>query len=438
MTFQTGLSGLNAASKNLDIIGNNIANASTAGAKKSRTEFAEVIASTVGTGGGSGQGGIGVEISAVSQEFSQGNISVTGNELDLAINGDGFFPMIPKDSKDAANKASLYTRSGIFKLDKQGYIVNNNSEKLWGKNITVSGTTETLTEGPLKINTTASNPPKATSSIDTVFNLNAKETAWTSGSNVTTSPLTVTTFDTQGKTKDVNIYLRKVADNIWAFSPSKTGTDLATYSVSAANPPVVTLTAAAATGAEDFGLLRFDTSGQLVGSIAYTGTLGALTETTGTTLNIPAGVTSSASTIQFKGSTQYASNFSLYNLDQNGYAVGAFTGIKINEDGRITAQYDNGQTSPVCQLQLVSFSNNQGLQPVGGGNWIATTASGDPVPDTPGSGSRGLIRAGALEDSNVDLTGELVAMMTAQRAYQANVQTIKTQDQALSALTNLR
>lgn len=407
MSFQTGLSGLNAASKNLDVIGNNIANAGTAGAKKSRAEFAEVIASTIGAGGGGGgQAGIGVEISAVSQEFSQGNISVTGNELDLAINGNGFFPLIPLNAQGQdKDNPSLYSRSGIFKLDNSGFIVNNNGERLHGINYNLDGS---QTIGPLKIDTSTSNAPTQTTTVDMQFNLDARAEIWnavTPNTPLTTYGTSITTYDTQGIPKDVKVYMRKSALNTWEVYTDPTS--------------------AATAAASNVATLSFDASGKLTTPGPHT-----LTWTT-------ANGTFSGTT-NFTNSTQFASSFGVTTLAQNGNPDGSFTGIKISEDGIITARYSNGKSVDACQIQLVSFRNNQGLQPVGGGNWVATNASGIATPGTPGTTSLGSVRAGALEDSNVDLTAELVNMMTAQRAYQANVQTIKTQDQALSALTNLR
>jgi len=216
MSFQTGLSGLNAASKNLDVIGNNIANAGTAGAKKSRAEFAEVIASTIGAGGGGGQAGIGVEVSAVSQEFSQGNISVTGNTLDLAINGNGFFPLIPLNAQGQdRDNPSLYSRSGIFKLDNEGYIVNNNGEKLHGINYNLDGSQSI---GPLKIDTSTSNSPTLTSNITMQFNLDARADVWNSVTpNVpaTKYGTSITAYDEQGMPIDVKVFMRKTGLNTW-------------------------------------------------------------------------------------------------------------------------------------------------------------------------------------------------------------------------------
>ncbi|MBU0587829.1 MAG: flagellar hook protein FlgE [Gammaproteobacteria bacterium] len=417
MAFQTGLSGLNAASKNLDVIGNNIANAGTAGAKKSRAEFSEVIASTVGAGGSGGSAGIGVEVAAVSQEFSQGNISVTGNELDLAINGNGFFPLIPLNAQGQdKDNPSLYSRAGIFKLDNAGFIVNNNGEKLHGINYSLTGG---QTVGPLKIDTSSSNSPTASSKLTMQFNLDARAAVWnavTPNTALTTYGTSITAYDTQGSPIDVKVYMRKVAD--------------------APGPPILNQwemytdpTSAATATATNITTMQFDATGKLV---APTGTVPI-------TLTSPnAAIGTFASTLTVEGSTQYASSFGVTTLAQDGNPDGSFTGIKISEDGVITARYSNGRSVDACQIQLVSFRNNQGLQPVGGGNWIATNASGVATPGTPGTASLGSVRSGALEDSNVDLTAELVNMMTAQRAYQANVQTIKTQDQALSALTQLR
>jgi flagellar hook protein FlgE len=403
MSFQTGLSGLNAASKNLDVIGNNIANAGTAGAKKSRAEFAEVIASTIGAGGGGGQAGIGVEVSAVSQEFSQGNISVTGNTLDLAINGNGFFPLIPLNAQGQdRDNPSLYSRSGIFKLDNEGYIVNNNGEKLHGINYNLDGSQSI---GPLKIDTSTSNSPTLTSNITMQFNLDARADVWNSVTpNVpaTKYGTSITAYDEQGMPIDVKVFMRKTGLNTWDVYTDP------------ADPTLSMVTS-----------LTFNPDGTLVNP-------GALT----LPFTSPNG--SYSANLDFFGSTQYASSFGVTTLSQNGNPDGSFTGLKISDSGVITARYSNGQSVEAAQIQLVNFRNPQGLQPVGGGNWVATNASGVGTPGTPGTTSLGSVRSGALEDSNVDLTAELVNMMTAQRAYQANVQTIKTQDQALSALTNLR
>jgi flagellar hook protein FlgE len=344
-----------------------------------------------------------VEVSAVSQEFSQGNISVTGNTLDLAINGNGFFPLIPLNAQGQdRDNPSLYSRSGIFKLDNEGYIVNNNGEKLHGINYNLDGSQSI---GPLKIDTSTSNSPTLTSNITMQFNLDARADVWNSVTpNVpaTKYGTSITAYDEQGMPIDVKVFMRKTGLNTWDVYTDP------------ADPTLSMVTS-----------LTFNPDGTLVNP-------GALT----LPFTSPNG--SYSANLDFFGSTQYASSFGVTTLSQNGNPDGSFTGLKISDSGVITARYSNGQSVEAAQIQLVNFRNPQGLQPVGGGNWVATNASGVGTPGTPGTTSLGSVRSGALEDSNVDLTAELVNMMTAQRAYQANVQTIKTQDQALSALTNLR
>jgi flagellar hook protein FlgE len=250
------------------------------------------------------------------------------------------------------------------------------------------------------------------------FNLDARADIWnavTPNTPLATYGTSITAYDSQGMPVDVKTYMRRVADTTGGTPP---GT-LNNWEVYTDPTNDTTATSSNVT------TLSFDSKGQLTTpgpfNINFTSKNGTFT-----------------AKANFTGSTQFASSFGVTTLSQNGNPDGSFTGIKISDSGIITARYSNGKTLDACQIQLVSFRNNQGLQPVGGGNWIATNASGIATPGTPGTTSLGSIRSGALEDSNVDLTAELVNMMTAQRAYQANVQTIKTQDQALSALTQLR
>ncbi len=138
------------------------------------------------------------------------------------------------------------------------------------------------------------------------------------------------------------------------------------------------------------------------------------------------------------GATQYGSNFAVTDLSQNGYAPGQLVGIQFESNGIVTARYSNGQSKPAGQVEIATFRNPQGLMPTGGNGWSRSFASGEPIVGVPGDGNLGVLQSGALEESNVDLTGELVNMITAQRVYQANAQTIKTQDQVLQTLVNLR
>ena len=404
MAFQTGLSGLSAASRSLDVIGNNIANANTTGMKSSRAEFADVVASSIGTGGG-GNAGLGVAVETVSQQFTQGNITITGNDLDVAINGGGFFQLQMPDGTAA------YSRAGEFKLDNLGNIVTNGGAKVMGFKTSLTGVPTSTTAVPLQLPTSAPIPASPTSSITAEFNLDAR--APIASTVVPPTPratygTALTAYDSQGVPLPVNLYFTKV-------TPAVAGTDQWDVYDSLAGASV--------------GSMVFDATGKLTSPPTLNLTL---------TPAAPSIVSPFPVTLDVAKVTQFGAPFAVSNLTQNGYPPGSLTGLKIGENGVITGRYSNGQTQAAGMLALADFRNVQGLAPIGGNNWAATFASGQPVQGQPGQGKFGATRAGALEESNVDLTAELVNMMTAQRAYQANAQTIKTQDQVMSTLVNLR
>ena len=404
MSFQTGLSGLNAASRSLDVIGNNIANANTIGMKTGRAEFADLVASSIGVSGGGSPPGIGVEVATVSQQFVQGNITITGNDLDVAVNGSGFFQLSMLDGSTA------YTRDGAFKLDRLGNIVTNNGAKVMGYPTDKAGVATSTTPQALQLPTTAPIAANQTTTVSAEFNLDAR--APIAATAVPPTPRTtygtsLTAYDSQGVPLPVNLYFTRV---------TTTATDnWDVYDVASGGLPV--------------GQLNFDASGKLVGN-----TLANLTLTPVP----PTIVAPFAVTVDIANATQFGAPFGVSNLTQDGYAPGELTGLKIGANGIITARYSNGQTQGAGQVALADFRNVQGLSQIGAGDWVETFASGQPVLGAPQQGKFGALRSGALEESNVDLTQELVNMMTAQRAYQANAQTIKTQDQVLSTLVNLR
>lgn len=404
MAFQQGLSGLNTASKNLDVIGHNIANANTTGMKASRAEFADLIAST----GVNVQPGIGVMVGTISQQFTQGNISVTGNTLDAAINGNGFFQLQQRDGSTA------YTRAGNFKLDAQGNLVTNNGSQIMGYPVDLqTGDVTSRNLQAINLPTAGLIPAKKTEAITAEFNLDARAVIAanaTPPTPISTYGTTVNVYNSQGVAQSISLYMSKTADNSWR---------------------VYTQTAADAAPVDTSVDLTFDpATGLLTAPLpAPTLTLNLFESDGSTPLDIP---------IDMSKTTQYGSRFQVANLVQDGYAAGELTGVSIQESGIIQARYSNGETQNMAKLALINFRNPQGLLPTGAGSWIESFGSGTPVPGEPGIGNFGAIRPGALEDSNVDLTGELVNMMTAQRAYQANAQTIKTQDQVLSTLVNMR
>ncbi len=566
MSFQTGLSGLNASSRSLDVIGNNIANANTTGMKSSRAEFSDLVASSLGVSGSSGAG-LGVALANISQQFTQGNITMTGNNLDVAINGGGFFQLKQADGSLA------YSRDGSFKMDKDGFIKSNSNANLMGFPTDISGKPTSNAIQALQLPTGKPIDAKATSTITAEFNLDAitplavGAPAKVGPPAVPAVPITpvatygtsVTAYDSQGVSVPVSLYFVKVGPNysaspavltdawdVYDDSTIASGTaalktnnaananpvndairaaneaqsttsaantainklyadlDAKNTAINAANdvidkkntelnaanvsttgnlptyalgtiellptkllegkstfiPPAATtpipiitsdlkptFTVKAMTGGVEGETLpaNKDLAGQVPSGALYrmefdsTGKL--ISSTTKPTLTLTSpnpSIGTFTATLDIDKVTQYGSPFAVSNLVQDGYKSGELTGLTIGTNGLINAHYSNGQSQAAGQVSMADFRNVQGLTPLGGNVWAATYTSGPPVQGTPGVGKFGVFRPGALEDSNVDLTSELVNMMTAQRAYQANAQTIKTQDQVLSTLVNLR
>ncbi len=420
MSFQQGLSGLNATSKSLEIIGNNIANANTFGAKSARAEFADVYAAAL-NGSGASQVGIGVQLAKVAQQFTQGNITTTENSLDLAINGAGFFQV-----QDGATV--VYTRNGQFKVDREGYIVNNQGHQLMGYPADAAGVIQPGQARSMQLPSAGINPA-ATSEIEIEMNLDSRaaSTVPAAGTIDFSDPRTynnatsLTVFDALGQDIAMTMYFQKTATaGQWNVFATANGTTVA--GTTATPQPIATLS--------------FDpNSGRFLSQ----------TPAATTPITIPAGTNAAgaatlaiSTTLNMGGATQYGATFGVTDLRQNGYAPGQLAGIAIEENGIVMARYSNGQSKPAGQIELATFRNPQGLQSVGGNAWSRTYASGDPVLGVPSEGNMGVLQAGALEESNVDLTAELVNMITAQRIYQANAQTIKTQDQVMQTLVNLR
>ena len=420
MSFQQGLSGLNASSKNLEVIGNNVANANTFGAKASRAEFADMYATALN--GGGANIGIGVNLAAVSQQFTQGNITTTGNPLDLAINGGGFFQL--------ANSSGpvSYTRNGQFRVDREGFIVNNQRQQLMGFPADGTGVIQPGQARALQL-PTGNITPNPTTEIRAELNLDSRvaSTLPAAGPAIDLSDpktynnaTTLTVYDAKGQDVALTYYFQKAATDQWNVYVTANGTPLATDA--SGNPAVSTTITFPANG----GAPTAPVGDVLLNVPASTNAAGAQT------LAI-AGVKLSVS-----GATQYGANFGVTDLTQDGYAPGQLVGIQFENNGIVMARYSNGQSKPAGQVELATFRNPQGLQPLGGNGWASSYTSGDPVMSAPGEGNTGPVQAGALEESNVDLTAELVNMITAQRVYQANAQTIKTQDQVLQTLVNLR
>jgi flagellar hook protein FlgE len=406
MSFQQGLSGLNAAARNLDAIGNNVANANTVGFKSAGLVFADVFAASMGATAGNSVG-IGTAVAAVQTNFGQGNIRTTSNPLDMAINGNGFFRL-------DTNGAITYSRNGQFHLDRDGYIVSPNGARLTGYGVDAQGNVLVANPGPLQISS-AQLPATATTSGEIGVNLDAREAVITvtpfniANSQTYNKATSLTIYDSLGNPHALSTYFVKTAANTWQVYGALDGTALAA--------PI--------------GTLNYNTNGTL--------------NTTTTTLPFNLSLTIAggaatplAMTLDFTNSTQFGSGFSVDTLTQDGFAAGQLAGYGIDESGIVVGRYTNGQTRSMGQIVLASFKNPGGLEPLGNNGYAETTESGQAIPGVPGSSNMGLVQSGAVEESNVDLTRELVDMITAQRVYQANAQTIKTQDQVLNTLVNLR
>ncbi len=413
MAFQQGLSGLNTASKNLDVIGNNVANASTIGFKPFRAQFADVFAASL-SGGGNNNIGIGSAVSAVAQQFLQGNITVTDNPMDVAINGAGFFRL-------SNNGAISYTRNGQFQVDKDGFVVNDQGRHLTGYGVDSSGNIVQSSPTDIQIDT-SDLTPSATSTGVMGINLNANDktiaVAFDPTDSSTFNRSTSTTiYDSLGNAHTQAFYFVKTAANTWNTYQTIDGTS---YNWSNGNPNMV---------------LTFDTNGALA---TINGTAVATSTSASTASFTLAGASAQTITFDLSGMTQYGSTFSVNKLTQNGFSSGRLNSISISSDGTVQGKYTNGQSRNMAQIVLANFSNPQGLQPKGGNEWVETPTSGQPLVGAPATSSLGVLQSSALEESKVDLTQELVNMITAQRSYQANAQTIKTQDQVMQTLVNLR
>lgn len=407
MSFQQGLSGLNAASKNLDVIGNNVANANTVGFKQSQTQFADMFANSLSGGGGS-QAGIGIKVAGISQQFGQGSITASSNLLDIAINGNGFYRLSDQGTIS-------YSRNGQFHADKNGYIVNGNAQRLTGYPANAAGQINTAAPVDLQISK-SDLPPTSTSQVNALLNLDAREPALSPVAFNPTDPATyhrstsVSIYDSLGNPSTLSTYFLKTAANTWDVFAANDGTVL--------------------NGGSAVGTLNFLPSG-------------VLDPLSPSTFNVTAPVATGAVsplafTMDFAGTTQFGSSFGVNALAQDGYTSGQLTGFSVGADGIIRGSYSSGKFLTLGQVALANFANPQGLEARGNNAWKESSTSGTAIVGTPGTGGLGVLQPGAVEDSNVELTGELVNMITAQRVYQANAQTIKTQDQLLQTMVNLK
>ena len=390
MSYEIAATGLNAVNEQLDGISNNIANSGTVGYKSMTTQFSAMYAGTQA---------MGVSVAGSAQSIATGGSMVsTGNALDLAINDDGFFVMC-----DSAGNIS-YTRAGSFVTDKNGYIVNASGDYLQGYPVDDSGTLQTGTVTDIQIKT-GNIPAQATDSMTFTANFDASDEA-IDRSSVAFDPndsYTTTVYDSLGNEHSVSQYFTKTADNTWEVQYTFDGEPQT-------GVPATTLT--------------FDPK---TGKLTSPTTPQTITFTTDEAAPI-------SMTVDYSDCTQYGSDFSVTTNSATGYASATQNGVQVDDDGKVYATYSNGERMLQGQVVLATFPDENGLEAVSGTAWVQTGESGTPLIGVPGSGSCGTLSSGMLESSNVDITNELVNLMTAQRNYQANTKVISTSTQLDQAL----
>ena len=412
MGFAQGVSGLNASASNLDVIGNNIANSGTIGFKSGSVQFSDVYAGS--------RVGLGAEVAGVSQNFSSGAVQTSSRALDVAItNGDGFFRLASPGGEIA------YSRNGQFNMDKSGFIVNSGGYQLTGYPVGASGSVAGGSPTALQLPTSAM-PPKSTEKVAAQFNLDSRSVTPTATPFDSTNSATynyanaVTVFDSLGNSHELATFFVKskadaaaappVAPNTWKVYGAADGTPVN------AGASISTLT--------------FDDKGTMNPPNQ---------QATLTGLDFANGSRPMDVKVDLTGTTQFGNANEVNKLTQDGYTSGVLASFAIEQNGTVTGKYSNEQTQALGKVVLSGFMNPNGLKSRGGNVWTETAASGGPLTGAPGDGSKlGALTSGAVEASNVDLTSELVNLIIAQRTYQANAQTVKTQDQVLQTLVNLR
>jgi flagellar hook protein FlgE len=406
MPFNIALSGLNAASKDLEVTANNIANTATTGFKGSRAQFAELF-NAAGPNLSSSQTGSGVRLTNVAQQFTAGSVETTNNSLDFAISGDGFFTL--RDGKGYS-----YTRAGAFQKDQDGYVTNANGQRLQVFPPAANGSFDNSTMTDLQL-LTSQNAAKATSSVQMSLNLPSDAVAPATAFDPVNDPTSFnqstpfTAYDSLGATHTGVVYFVKdAAANVWNANLYVDGTS---------------------TGASQ--QLTFNSSGALVapanGKLSFPA------------VSVSPGADPMQLSLDMSKATQFGNAYAASAINPDGYPTGILSSIDVSREGVVQAKYSNGQSTALGQLAMAQFSNEQGLRQLDNTNWAASFDSGTPVMGAAGNGTFGSVQAGALEASNTaDLTAQLVNMIKAQRNYQANAQVISTDNQLTQTIINIR
>ncbi|CAM2156295.1 Flagellar hook protein FlgE [Pararobbsia alpina] len=433
MGYSQALSGLGAASDELDTVGNNIANSSTYGFKSGSVMFADMYANSVANAV-TPNAGIGVRNAGVQQNFGQGTFTTTANPYDVAINGNGFFRM-------SVNGVIEYSRNGQFHSDPNGYIVNAEGANLTGYPANGNGAVSTTTPVPLRIDVSGIAPVQSTTISSNGVNLDSsqaypKTTPFDPTDSTSYSYTTqATAYDSLGNAHQMTMYFVRDPQPTPPVTPATVN-----FSVYAAEDGTLVPPTPPATTAGLVGDLQFNSAGSLTSFVDANGNVGtgsaaysvsmSLSSATGSNTPFPV-------TLDLQGATAYAGIGNSAALNADGNKAGNYAGVKILDDGTVEGVYDNGSNKVFGKIVLANFINPNGLKPVGDNEWVATNDSGPADLGTPGTGPMGSLLSEQLENSNVNLTSNLVDLITTQRFYQANAQSIKTQNTVDQTLLNM-
>jgi flagellar hook protein FlgE len=414
----TAISGMKANGTSLSVIGDNIANMNTIGYKASRISFGDVMSQTLTSGTSSSQIGRGVLVSDISPLFTQGSFESTGNALDLAVDGDGFF--IVRDVSGI-----YYTRAGQFTLDKDGFIVDPNGLKVQGYQYTTAGQLTGIL-GDIDVSK-FNNSTAPTANVNISANIDSRSIEIPAGFDINDPQNTshfssvVTVYDSLGNARHITLYFTKVSGNQWQWNAVVSSNDSASGN----------------TEIQASGTMTFDSTGALVTLTSDTGTV------TGTsaqeTFNFGGGATPNQPIrINFQNFSQFASESSTIFQSQDGFPAGTLKGLSISQEGVISGIFTNGQIKPIAQLALAKFMAPTQLTKFGRNLYTESFDSGVAIIGTPNNSGLGRVLSNTLELSNVDLAEEFVRMISAQRGFQANSRIITTTDELMQELVNLK
>jgi flagellar hook protein FlgE len=451
-SMNAGVSGINASGTQISLIADNIANVNTPGFKTSRAEFQDVLAGNLGGVGGAGQVGAGTRVDGINQIFTQGSLESTGVTTDLAADGEGFFVV-----EDTTGR--YYTRAGMFRLDNQRVLVNEQ-----GQNVLGFGITNGVPNGALgNIDLSAvSNLPSATTQIEVSVNLDPSAPVITTAfdhldpASTTNYQTGLRVFDSLGNAHSVQVYFRRTATpNEWEWyagtqrgDVDATGLGMVQGGAAVQNQFVVAQS----------GTLTFDTNGTLLtedntalsidrdadGDGVLDGAAAATAQTwpwsggaAGGTIAFDFGTPVASGGTGADLTTQFGGGNFVRLVDQDGYTSGSLQSIAIEDDGSVIGSFSNGQTELLAQIALARFASVDGLDRTGRNNYLETIESGQAIVGSPNQSGFGKVRSGFLEQSNTDLADQFVKLIVSQRAFQANTRTISTTNELLAQLVQL-